>query len=478
MSVRSTTRQGTQVPAQTYAHFIGAGGAGMSGIALVLAQRGMRVTGSDLRESRYSRALEAAGVPVSIGHSVGNLGEPEVVVVSTAIPETNPELAEARRRGLEIWPRARMLAHLAGDRSTIAVAGTHGKTSTSSMVATMLSHMGLEPSFLIGGEVDGFDTNAVNGSGVHYVVEADESDGSFLYLGPHVAIITNIEADHLDHYGTLACVEAAFCDFMSRVSDTGAIVICGDDARLVELASSAGKRTVTYGFAEGCDVRCRVMEKEGIGLRFEVVLPDSTSFVSTTQVPGTHMVSNATAALAAAWALGLDLEAAARALGEFTGVRRRFDLVGEVAGVTVVDDYAHHPTEVRATLQAAGSLGFGRVFVLFQPHRYSRTQTLAADFGDAFSGADRVTLMDVYSAGEAPIPGVSGKTVLEALLRKHHRTQAAYLPHRSDIVPYLCSRVRSGDLVMTMGAGDVTTVGPELVRALGAQAGEAASPCQ
>ena len=478
MNARTTTRQGSTLPAQVYAHFIGAGGAGMSGIALVLAQRGVAVTGSDLKESRYSRALEAAGVRVSIGHAAENLGEPEIVVVSSAIPETNPELAEARRLGLEVWPRARMLAHLAGERSTIAVAGTHGKTSTSSMVATMLSHMGLEPSFLIGGEVDGFNTNAVNGAGIHYVVEADESDGSFLYMNPHVAIITNIEADHLDHYGTLECVEAAFCEFMSRVAVTGAVVVCGDDARLVELASATGKRTVTYGFAEECDVRCRVLGKEGIGLHFEVALRDGTTFTSTTQVPGRHMVSNATAALATAWALDLDLETAASALGEFTGVRRRFDLVGEVAGVTVVDDYAHHPTEIRATLQAAGSLGFKRVFVLFQPHRYSRTETLAADFGDAFSCADRVTLMDVYSAGEAPIPGVSGKTILEALLRRHHRKQAAYLPHRSDIVPYLSARVREGDLVMTMGAGDVTTVGPELVRALAARDDREASLCR
>ena len=478
MSAETNTRRGSPLSEKVYAHFIGAGGAGMSGIALVLSQRGMCVTGSDLKESRYSRALVAGGVPVHIGHSAEHLGDPEVVVISSAIPETNPELAEARRRGLPVWPRARMLAHLAGDRNTIAVAGTHGKTSTSSMVATMLSRMGLEPSFLIGGEVDGFDTNAVNGAGAHYVVEADESDGSFLFMEPHVAVITNVEADHLDHYGTLACVEEAFLAFMSRVPADGALVVCGDDARLVELAVGADRRTVTYGFNEACDVRCRILERDSTGLRFEVTLRDGTTVSSVTRIPGTHMVSNATAALATAWTLGLDVETAAQAVGEFTGVRRRFDLVGEVAGVTIVDDYAHHPTEVRATLQAADSLGFERVFVLFQPHRYSRTESLAGDFGDAFACADRVALMDVYSAGEAPIPGVSGKTILETLLRKHPRAQAAYLPHRSDIVSYLCSRVRPGDLVMTMGAGDVTAVGPELARALSARAGDAASTCQ
>ena len=454
------------MPEQVYAHFIGAGGAGMSGIALVLASRGALVTGSDLKESRYSRALEAAGVRVALGHDAQNLGDPEVVVISSAIPDTNPELAEARRRGLPVWPRARMLAHLAGERSTVAVAGTHGKTSTSSMVATMLFKMGLEPSFLIGGEVDGFDTNAVDGAGSHYVVEADESDGSFLHLTPEVAIITNIEADHLDHYGTLEAVERTFCEFMSRVPENGTLVICGDDSRLVELSSEAACKVVTYGFSPGCDITCRVLGREGVGVRFEVCFPNAAPVTSLTRVPGDHMVSNACAALAAAWALDLDIVAAADALAKFTGVRRRFDFVGEVAGVTVVDDYAHHPTEVRATLRAAADLGFTRVVALFQPHRYSRVAALSLDFADAFSCADSVVLMEVYGAGEAPIPGVSGKSLLDDLLRRHPRSRSAYLPHRFDVVPYLASRVRVGDLVMTMGAGDVTTIGPELLAEL------------
>jgi UDP-N-acetylmuramate--alanine ligase len=451
---------------QTYAHFIGAGGAGMSGIALVLAQRGVRVTGSDLKESRYSKALQAAGVEVHIGHNAENLGNPQVVVVSSAIPETNPELAEARRRGMEIWPRAQMLAHLAGERKTVAVAGTHGKTTTSSMAATMLSRLGLDPTFLIGGEVDGFDTNAVNGSGEYYVVEADESDGSFVYLDPHIAIVTNVEADHLDHYGTLERVEETFVDFMTSVHEDGALVVCGDQQRLVDLARSTGRRVVTYGFSDECDVRTTILGREGIGLAFELLTPDGKGAAGVTTVPGEHMALNAAGVLAAAWVMGLELQTAADALGTFSGVRRRFDLVGEVGGVTVVDDYAHHPTEVRATLSAAKSLDFGRVVVLFQPHRYSRTESLSCEFGEAFRDADQVVLMDVYSAGEAPIPGVSGKTVLESLLRAYPRTQAAYLPHRADVVPYLSARVRSGDIVFTMGAGDVTAVGPELVKVL------------
>ena len=451
---------------QVYAHFIGAGGAGMSGIALVLHERGVRVTGSDLKQSRYSRALEHAGIPIAIGHRVENLGEPQVVVVSSAIPEGNPELVEARARGLEIWPRAKMLAHLAENRRTVAVAGTHGKTSTSSMVATMLARMGLEPTFLIGGEVDGFDTNAANGQGEYYVVEADESDGSFVYLDPFVSVITNIEADHLDHYESLEEIERTFAEFMGRTSEDGVLVVCGDDERLVQLARESGRPVVTYGFGDDCDVRCTAGDRSGLGCEFTASLPDGTAVGCVAGVPGLHMVSNATAALAVAHVLGIDMVDAASALGSFTGVRRRFDTVGEVGGVTVVDDYAHHPTEVKATLSAARALGFGRVWALFQPHRYSRTQAFARDFGGSFEGADCVVLMDVYSAGEAPIPGVGGRTLLESTLRQHPRTRAAYLPHRADIVPYLVDRVREGDLVMTMGAGDVTTLGPELVAAL------------
>ncbi len=461
-----------------YAHFIGAGGAGMSGIALVLHERGVAVTGSDLKESRYSRALTRAGVTMYIGHAADNLGEPAVVVVSTAIPERNPELAEARARGLEVWPRAKMLAHLAGDRKTVAVAGTHGKTTTSSMIATMLSRMDLEPTFLIGGEVDGFSTNAVNGSGEHYVVEADESDGSFVYLDPFVSVVTNIEEDHLDHYEGIAEIEATFSEFFDRTVEGGALVVCGDDERLVELARASGRETITYGFGEGCDVRCVAGDRNGVGSHFTITLPDGTRLDCSTQVPGRHNISNATSAIAAAWVLGLDVNAACAALATFSGVRRRFDLIGEVDGVTVVDDYAHHPTEVAATLGAARALDFGRVWALFQPHRYSRTQAFARQFGDAFRDADRVVLMDVYSAGEAPIPGVGGTTVLSAMLEQNPRTRAAYLPHRSEIVGYLADRLRPGDLLMTMGAGDVTAIGPELVAELERRRSGEASRCR
>ncbi|HEX9094421.1 MAG TPA: UDP-N-acetylmuramate--L-alanine ligase [Coriobacteriia bacterium] len=451
---------------RVYAHFIGVGGAGMSGLAKVLHDRGAAVTGSDMRLSRYASALIEMGVPVHIGHDAANLGAPDVVVVSAAIPESNPELAEARRRGLPVWQRARMLAELAGDRLTVAVAGTHGKTSTSSMAASVLAAIGEDPTFLIGGELNDVGSNARCGAGRHYVVEADESDGSFLHLDPHIAVVTNVEADHLDHYGTLAAIIEAFRAFIGKVSPEGAAVLCADDPVLMALAPACPGRVVTYGRSLEADVRCTDVGQSGRMQRFAASFPDGRTVEATVAVPGAHMALNATGVLAAVWALGLDVERAAAALASFTGVKRRFETVGEVDGVSVVDDYAHHPTEVAATLLAAKGSGPRRVWVVFQPHRYSRTAALGGDFGGSFTEADRVVLMDVYSAGEAPIPGVSGKTVLDALLFRHPRTRAAYFPHRREIASYVAERARPGDLVMTMGAGDVTTMGPEIVRAL------------
>ena len=451
---------------KVYAHFIGAGGAGMSGLALVLQRRGRTVTGSDLKESRYSKLLAREGVEIAVGHAAENLGDPEVVVVSSAIPETNPELAEARRRGIPVWQRAKMLAELAEDRATVAVAGTHGKTSTSSMVATMLAGMGLDPTFLIGGEVDGFDTNAHAGAGPHYVVEADESDGSFVHLSPDVAIITNIEADHLDHYADLAEIQRTFAEFMQRVKPDGTLVVWAEDEPLVTAANAAGRRVVTYGASDAAQVRYTVTLRDDARTEFTVSFPDGTEQRCSCSVPGDHMVCNATGALAAAWALDLDPTRAAAAVSAFSGVRRRFDFVGEVAGVRIYDDYAHHPTEVKATLGAARQVGARRTWVLFQPHRYSRTEALADEFGQAFGDADVVVLMDVYSAGEVPIPGVTGKTIVDSVLRRDGRARVAWLPHRADVAEYLARNLRKGDLVFTMGAGDVTSLGAEIIRAL------------
>jgi UDP-N-acetylmuramate--alanine ligase len=438
----------------------------MSGIALVLHAEGKRVTGSDLKRSGYTRLLEESGIDVRIGHSAENLGDPEVVVVSSAIPESNPEVMAACERGIPLWPRAKMLAAMAGERSTIAVAGTHGKTTTSSMIATALAGLGADPTFLIGGELNDVGANAGVGTGPHYVVEADESDGSFLYLEPRVAVVTNMEADHLDHYGSFGAIERTFTEFMSKVPRDGAVVLCVDDPRLSAIASESACGCVTYGLAAEADVRCVGARPDGIGHRFGVRVEGGEPIDVRIPVPGVHNAVNATGALATVHALGLDVGRAAEALDRFAGVRRRFDFVGEVADVVVVDDYAHHPTEVRATLAAAGECGFDRVWAVFQPHRYSRTASLGGEFAHAFDDADRVVLMDVYSAGEAPIPGISGKTVLTALLESRPRSRVAYFPHRIDVEPYLSDRLRPGDLVLTLGAGDVTDVGAEVVRGL------------
>ena len=453
-------------------HFIGVGGVGMSGIARVAHDQGMQVSGSDIKESRYTKQLREAGITVFIGQKAENIPEGNpVVVISTAILENNPELIEARRRGLEIWHRAQMLAHLGVGLDTLAVAGTHGKTTTSSMLASALDALGADPTFLIGGIVRAYGTNAHSGTGDHYVVEADESDKSFTYLSPKAVLVTNIEADHLDHYKDLDEIYDKFHDFMGLVPEDGVIVACGDEPHVVEIARSEGRRMYTYGFNEGCDVRITSYEPHGIGSRYTAVMPDGTQVEGAIkQNPGRHNVLNATGVVTLLWALGFDAAKVAQALSGFAGVRRRFDLVGEVGGVTVVDDYAHHPTEIAATISAAAGLGYKHVHVLFQPHRYSRaplfTQVLHDEFGAAFDKADSVTFMDVYPAGEAPVPGVSGKTFLNVVLEHEGHPQADFVAHRVDVVPHLMEKFQPGDLVITMGAGDVTAMGPQIIDAL------------
>lgn len=453
-------------------YFIGVGGVGMSGIARVAHDQGMQVSGSDIKESRYTKQLREAGITVFIGQKAENIPEGDpVVVISTAILENNPELIEARRRGLEIWHRAQMLAHLGVGLDTLAVAGTHGKTTTSSMLASALDALGADPTFLIGGIVRAYGTNAHSGTGDHYVVEADESDKSFTYLSPKAVLVTNIEADHLDHYKDLDEIYDKFHDFMGLVPEDGVIVACGDEPHVVEIARSEGRRMYTYGFNEGCDVRITSYEPHGIGSRYTVVMPDGTQVEGAIkQNPGRHNVLNATGVVTLLWALGFDAAKVAQALSGFAGVRRRFDLVGEVGGVTVVDDYAHHPTEIAATISAAAGLGYKHVHVLFQPHRYSRaplfTQVLHDEFGAAFDKADSVTFMDVYPAGEAPVPGVSGKTFLNVVLEHEGHPQADFVAHRVDVVPHLMDKLQPGDLVITMGAGDVTAMGPQIIDAL------------
>ena len=451
------------------AHFIGIGGAGMSGIALVLHERGRKVTGSDLKESLYVRRLEAAGVDVTLGHEAQTIDavSPDVVVISSAIPESNPELVRARELNIPVWPRAKMLSALSEDAKTIAVAGTHGKTTTSSMVASMLDRMGLDPSFLIGGVVEGYDTNGRNGRGGYFVAEADESDGSFLFLDPDVEVITNIEEDHLDHYGTLEKIEETFCEFMGLVGPDGTIIINGDVAHYVELANSCGRHVVTYGFGEQNDYVCRLVGTEGIRTKLAVRTPKGVEVeVVLKGNPGIHNVANACAAIAVADVLALDVSKAASELCEFKGARRRFTQVGSSCGVSVVDDYGHHPTEIAATLKAAKTLDFKRIVCVFQPHRYTRTQALAARFAHAFDDADVLFVMDVFPAGETPIPGISGKTVAGEVSEHGSVENVSYIANRRELIDALCDELRPGDLLITVGAGDVTLLGPALISAL------------
>ena len=451
-------------------HFIGIGGVGMSGIALVACQRGFNVSGSDMKESSMTRNLRKAGVQIFIGHDAKNIADDvEAVVISTAIPEKNPELIEAKKHNIPILHRSQMLAKLGEGLKTLACAGTHGKTTTSSMLATTIDRMGLDPNFLIGGTVDGYDTNAKSGKGDFYIVEADESDGSFVHLSPYVALITNIEADHLDHYGNLDAIYDAFRDFISLIPEDGAAIVCADNPKISEIAKSTGKRWFSYGSedTDAAQIKYKILHQEGLGFAFEVSFPDGKTVQSAiTHNPGIHNILNATGVLGVCWAAGLDIEKAAQALSSFSGVRRRFDLVGKECGITIVDDYAHHPTEIKATLEAASMLNFKHVHVLFQPHRYTRTQALAPLFADAFNSVDSVTLMDVYPAGEAPIPGINGKTVVDSILDKNPHHICAWMPHRMETIPYLLQKLKEGDLLITMGAGDVTSMGPDLLDAL------------
>ena len=450
-------------------HFVGVGGVGMSGIAAIASRLGMKVSGSDMKASRYTQQLVDAGVEVHIGHAAQNVPEDcDVVVASTAIPETNPEIIQARAAGIPVWQRAAMLAKLGEGKKTLAAAGTHGKTTTSSMLAQAIDALGLDPSFVVGGIVGHYGTNAGYGAGDYYVVEADESDGSFLRLSPYVALVTNVEADHLDHYtGGLAQIRQAFYDFMASVPDQGAVVVCAQDPSLVELAQSTGKRVVTYGFTQESQVRVSDYATKGVSSSFTVTFPDGTCIqAGLTKNPGMHNALNTAGVLAVVWALGYDVEVAAAGLRDYAGVARRFDMKGEADGVCVVDDYAHHPTEISATLTAAAGLDFKRVVVLFQPHRYSRTQSLVDSFATCFVGADKLVVMDVYGAGEAPIEGVSGKLIADAVDASGTVAEVDYVADFDATPQALLEILQPGDLLLTMGAGTVTTIGPKVLSGL------------
>jgi UDP-N-acetylmuramate--alanine ligase len=452
------------------AHLVGIGGAGMSGIARILLARGMAVSGSDAKEARAFLVLRAQGAKIAVGQAAENLdlldGAPTAVVVSTAIKEDNPELVAARERGIPVVHRAQALAELMVGQRAACIAGTHGKTSTTSMLTVALQHCRLDPSFAIGGDLNESGANAHHGTGGVFVAEADESDGSFLVYTPSVAVVTNVEADHLDHHGTVEKYTAVFDEFIARIEPGGVLIACADDpgsAALAERAQARGIRVRRYGRRTE-DAAILDYRPDGTGSVARVRV-GGEEFELRVAVPGEHMAGNALAALLAGEELGAPRAELLEGIALFGGVRRRFEFKGRSGGVLVYDDYAHHPTEVDAQLRAVRpTVGDGRIVVIFQPHMYSRTAAFSGEFATALGLADEVFVLDVFGAREEPVPGVSGALIADAVpLGPEH---VHYEPAFDKVIVKVADLVRDGDLVMTMGAGDVTSLGPELLAEL------------
>jgi len=445
-------------------HFVGIGGIGMSGIAELLLNLGYGVSGSDLKESEITRRLASLGGTIAIGHRAENVGpDVDVVVTSSAVRRaTNPEAVAARDRGIPVIPRAEMLAELMRLKEGVAIAGSHGKTTTTSLIATVMAHAGVDPTVVVGGKLNALGSNAKLGKGELMVVEADESDGSFLRLTPTIAVITNVDAEHLDYYGTVEALQQAFVDFADRVPFYGLAVLCLDHPVVQHLIPRLTKRHVTYGISPQADWRADDVQLAAFQARFTVSYRGVRQGEVTLKMVGAHNVLNALACCAVARELGIPFATTVEALGSFQGVQRRFTVRGEAKGITVVDDYGHHPAEIRATLAGArASFPHRRIVCAFQPHRYTRTRDLMAEFATAFNDADALVLTEIYPAGEDPIPGVSGARLHEAVKACGHRD--ASFAERPELAQRLRDRVLPGDLVLTLGAGDITHVGEDLL---------------
>jgi UDP-N-acetylmuramate--alanine ligase len=463
-----------------HVHFVGIGGVGMSGIAELLHNQGYRVTGSDLREGAATARLRELGVGVHIGHGASQLGDADVVVYSSAVRATNPELRAAHASGRIVIPRAEMLAEVMRLKEGVAVAGSHGKTTTTSLIAHVLDCAGLDPTSVIGGRVlaqKGALPGAKLGAGELLVAEADESDGSFLRLAPVVAVITNIDPEHLDHYGSVDALRTAFCDFANRVPFWGLVVLCLDHPGVQAILPQITRRKRTYGFSSQSELVAEnvAVAPDRSGMRFDVRLRGEA--LGRVQLPlfGRHNVWNALAALAVALELEIAFATAAEAIASFHGVERRFETVGRAAGVRVVDDYGHHPAEIRATLGAARQFHEGRVVVAFQPHRYTRTRDLWDEFATAFNDADVLILSEIYSAGEDKLPGVESSELANAI-RAHGHRDVRFASDLEAVLAELEREAKRGDLVLTLGAGSISTLARRLVSALAARAGGEAAP--
>lgn len=449
---------------------IGIGGIGMSGIAELLLNQGFQVSGSDARESEITRQLSGIGATISVGHSAASLAQPDVVVISSAIPESNPELEKARESGIPVIRRAEMLAELMRLKTGIAVAGSHGKTSTTSLMASVLSEAGLDPTYVIGGRLKSTASGARLGSGEFLLAEADESDGSFLLLSPIYVVVTNIDREHMDHYGEMDRLQEAFLNFINRIPFFGRAILNADDVYLSRLLPDIVRPKTTYGLTGRADYRAENIRVDGMRMRFDLLRHGQPGGEYHVGLPGRHYVANSLAVIALADELGLDAEAVRRGLAHFTGVGRRFEVHRRDEALTVVDDYGHHPTEIRATLAAARGMHGGRLVAVFQPHRYSRTYDLLKEFQAAFDTCDLLILLDIYPAGEKETQGINSLLLSDAI-RSQGTCEVIYLTDSRPLrdpgvfqrtLDRVGQSLKAGDLVLTFGAGDITTLAPAL----------------
>lgn len=446
-------------------HFVGIGGAGMSAIAKVLLEKGYCVTGSDVAKSEVTKRLEIHGATIFQGHDAANVRDAEALVVSTAIAADNPELKKAEELGVPVFHRSDVLAALMNERRGIAVAGAHGKTTTTSMIAVMMEKAAADPTIIIGGDLDYIGGNSKLGKGEYLVAEADESDGSFLKFTPAVAVVTNIENDHMDYYKNMDNILQTFVKFLHRLPEDGTGILCFDNAYIREISPLVNRKIISYGLDYPADYTARNISMQGANTSYDVYHRENLLGTIKLAVPGIHNVANSLAAVVAGLVTGLPFDKIAEGLALFRGAKRRFQTKAKINGVWIVDDYAHHPTEISTTLKAARQTKPQRLICAFQPHRYSRTNFLRKEFGQAFTAADLLILTDVYSAGEKPIPGVTGETLKDEIEAQTGQ-KVIYIPDRNQIARYLSEIVESGDLVITMGAGNIYLAGEELVEKL------------
>lgn len=460
-----------------HVHFVGIAGIGMSGIAHVLAELGYEVSGSDLRETHLTKKLEQKGIRFYLGHAPANIAGADIVVVSSAIPGENPEVTQAKAENIPVLQRAEMLAYLMRDRFGIAVAGTHGKTTTTSMVAAIMESAGLDPTVVVGGELHGLGHNAKLGKSRYIVAEADESDASFLKLSPKVAVVTNVDADvnpragpfavlEFDFDKTMRRIQEVFLEFLQRIPEDGYAVMCWDCPVLREMKHLLGCKVLTYGLHQPADLMAANLEFQDSTSRFDAMFQGKALGIVSLKVPGEHNVLNALGALGAVLQLGVSFEAARNALAQFEGVKRRFEVLGEVGRILVVDDYAHNPTKIKATLAAAKRGWKRRTVTVFQPHRYTRSKFLRKEFAHAFQDADLLLVTQIYAAGEEPIPGISGESLAQDIQRSYPEKPVYFAQTEQAAVQKLLEVVRPGDIVITMGAGDIYRVGYRLLENL------------